>query len=162
VRRSRWNRTLFPKGLITLYYMLWIYTSHGTHIYVYLNQMCACRTDSVDAFAAATYSRGIKSPFWVLRVRPPSSAPFNTPSRCMYLYTVELAPTTNWNPSRVKTIYILRRPINIILLNFGTYCIFGSRSFRHVTIPQPFSGGFFPAVYDRCHNCFPYRRVINL
>lgn len=47
--------------------------------------MCACRTDSVDAAAAATHPRGIKFPFWVLGVHSPSSALFNTPSRCMYI-----------------------------------------------------------------------------
>lgn len=125
--------------------------------------MCVCVSD-VRVFAPPvlmlllpTHPPGIKFPFRVLRVRPPSTVPFNI-SRGMY--TVELAsafrardpvPGNKLKSSSRENYYTTSNKYNFVKFRHLLY-IHGSRSFRHI-IPQPFSGFFF--IHDRCHNCFP-------
>lgn len=125
------------------------------NMYMYV---CVCvyvkwtrvRTASVDA-AATTHPRGIKFPFWVLRVHPPSAVPSNI-SRG--IYTVELAsdfrvrdadPDNKLKSSSLENFYTTSNKYNFVKFRHLLY-IRGSRSFRHI-IPQPFSG-FFPSTTD--------------
>lgn len=98
-----------------------------------------------------THPRGIKFPFWVLRVRPPSTDPFNI-SRGMY--TLELAsvfrardagPGNKLKSSSRENYYTTSNKYNFVKFRHLLYTR-RSRSFRHNIIPQPFSGVF--SVHD--------------
>jgi len=127
------------------------------NIYVYMSDVRVFALP-VLMLLLPTHPRGIKFPFWVLRVRPPSTDPFNI-SRGMY--TVELAsvfrardagPGNKLKSSSRENYYTTSNKYNFVKFRHLLYTR-RSRSFRHNIIPQPFSGFF--SVHDRCHNCFP-------